>query len=106
MGDLTKEAGAVGLDLAKHAADRCRQVLLDTVCLTDHPLQQFAIGLQIAAVGLGAASGALSKATGGSKEECEQAAFEMLTQMVSGTFDVAKFTRPAKENEGHGRDER
>lgn len=99
MAKMTDAQGRIALDLSQVAADRCKQVMLDAMALCDHPMQQWTIGMQIAAQSLGAASGALSKANPDlSYEQCSEAAFSLLTDMVEGK----SLTHPRQENEGHG----
>lgn len=85
MTKMTNAQGRIALDLSRTTAERCKQVMLDSMSLCDHPLQQWSIGMQIAAQSLGAASGALRNANPEiSYDEAMEAAFALLKGMVQG----------------------
>lgn len=85
MTKMTSAQGRIALDLSNTTAERCKQVMLDSMNLCDHPLQQWTIGMHLASQSLGAASGALQKANPeASYEECLEAVFSLLKEMVQG----------------------
>jgi len=95
---MTKAQGQIALDLTRTAADRCKVVMMDAMELCEHPLQQWAIGMQIAAQSLGAASGALARQNPQmSYDDSMEAAFELLKRMVQGPAG-----RAALQGESHG----
>lgn len=101
MTRMTSAQGRIALDLSNTTAERCKQVMLDSMNLCDHPLQQWTIGMHLASQSLGAASGALQKANPeASYEECMEAVFSLLKEMVQGKNPIEARTRPHGANDG------
>lgn len=84
---MTPAQARIGMDLARTASERCQTVMMDSVALCDHPIQQWTIGLHIAAMALGAIGGAISKQSPGlTYEECQTAALDLLKGMMDGSL--------------------
>lgn len=101
---MTEAQGRIALDLARTASERCQQTMLDSIRLCEHPVQQWTIGLQVAAMALGAVGGAIGKQRPElSYGECQETAFELLKGMLDGSIR-ASLTEPTPKDRPDERD--